>query len=78
LRAACFARLHVGLHVIGFSRSTPSPAARRRPSAVPCRVEGRRKTTVKASDTAPYTAFIWKTIADPFAGRTDAASCPVR
>ncbi len=27
------------------------------------------ETTVKASDTAPYAAFVWKTIADPFAGR---------
>ena len=27
------------------------------------------ETTVKASDTAPYSAFVWKTIADPFAGR---------
>jgi elongation factor G len=26
-------------------------------------------TTTKASDTAPYGAFVWKTIADPFAGR---------
>ena len=25
--------------------------------------------TVAASDTAPYSAFVWKTIADPFAGR---------
>jgi elongation factor G len=27
------------------------------------------ETAVKASDTAPYSAFVWKTIADPFAGR---------
>ena len=27
------------------------------------------ETTVKASDSAPYMAFVWKTIADPFAGR---------
>src|SRR5688572_25005300 len=27
------------------------------------------ETTTKASDTAPYAAFVWKTIADPFAGR---------
>jgi elongation factor G len=26
-------------------------------------------TSFKASDTTPYTAFVWKTIADPFAGR---------
>jgi elongation factor G len=25
--------------------------------------------TVQASDTAPYAAFVWKTVADPFAGR---------
>ena len=27
------------------------------------------ETTVKASDSAPYMAFVWKTVADPFAGR---------
>ena len=27
------------------------------------------ETTIKASDSAPYMAFVWKTIADPFAGR---------
>ena len=27
------------------------------------------ETATKASDTAPYAAFVWKTIADPFAGR---------
>jgi elongation factor G len=27
------------------------------------------ETTTKASDTAPYAVFVWKTIADPFAGR---------
>jgi elongation factor G len=27
------------------------------------------ETTVKVSETAPYAAFVWKTIADPFAGR---------
>lgn len=27
------------------------------------------EVTVPASDTAPYAAFVWKTVADPFAGR---------
>ena len=27
------------------------------------------QTTIKASDSVPYAAFVWKTIADPFAGR---------
>ncbi len=27
------------------------------------------ETTIKASDSAPYMGFVWKTIADPFAGR---------
>jgi elongation factor G len=27
------------------------------------------ETATKAADTAPYAAFVWKTIADPFAGR---------
>src|SRR5581483_5480789 len=35
----------------------------------PAVTEGGDATTLKASDTAPYTAFVWKTIADPFAGR---------
>jgi elongation factor G len=44
---------------------TPSPAER------DFRTLGKdgAETTTKASDTAPYAAFVWKTIADPFAGR---------
>jgi elongation factor G len=30
---------------------------------------GGEETTIPASETAPYSAFVWKTIADPFAGR---------
>jgi elongation factor G len=43
----------------------PSPAER------DFRTLGRddAETTTKASDAAPYAAFVWKTIADPFAGR---------
>jgi len=43
----------------------PSPAER------DFRVTDRQgaETTAKASDSAPYAAFVWKTIADPFAGR---------
>lgn len=46
----------------------PSPAARpfpatRRPTAAGDPV------TVEASDSAPYAAFVWKTVADAFAGR---------
>jgi elongation factor G len=43
----------------------PSPAER------DFRTIGRdgAETTTKASDTAPYAVFVWKTIADPFAGR---------
>jgi elongation factor G len=47
----------------------PSPAARpfaatrRQPSG------GEEAITVEANDTAPYSAYVWKTVADPFAGR---------
>ena len=60
-----------GLHAIGIQplldaivRYVPSPAER--PFAVR---QGEESTTIAASDTAPYAAFVWKTIADPFAGR---------
>jgi elongation factor G len=43
----------------------PSPAEREFRATGPDGAD----TTVKASDTAPYSAFVWKTIADPFAGR---------
>ena len=61
-----------GLHVIGIQplldtivSYVPSPAEREFPAVGADGAE----TTVKASDTAPYMAFVWKTIADPFAGR---------
>jgi elongation factor G len=43
----------------------PSPAEREFRTVGKDGVE----TTTKASDTSPYAAFVWKTIADPFAGR---------
>jgi elongation factor G len=43
----------------------PSPAERDFPTLSKDGAE----TTTKASDSAPYAAFVWKTIADPFAGR---------
>ncbi|MGH9348978.1 MAG: elongation factor G [Vicinamibacterales bacterium] len=61
-----------GLHVIGAQplldaivSYVPSPAERDFPAID---AEG-NDTRIKASDTAPYAAFVWKTIADPFAGR---------
>jgi elongation factor G len=61
-----------GLHVIGMQplldaivAYVPSPAERDFPALD---AEG-KETGVKASDTDPYSAFVWKTIADPFAGR---------
>src|SRR4029077_14967071 len=43
----------------------PSPAERDLPA-----IDAKgSEITVKASDTAPYACFVWKTIADPFAGR---------
>ena len=61
-----------GLHVIGIQplldaiiNYVPSPAERDFPAVGADGAE----TTVKSSDTAPYSAFVWKTVADPFAGR---------
>jgi len=61
-----------GLHVIGIQplldaivSYVPSPAER----DFPALTESGDATTIKASETAPYAAFVWKTIADPFAGR---------
>ena len=61
-----------GLHAIGAQplldaivSYVPSPAERGFPSVD----SGGTETTVTASESAPYAAFVWKTIADPFAGR---------
>jgi elongation factor G len=61
-----------GLHALGIQplldaivRYVPSPAEREFPALDADGTE----ITVKASETAPYSAFVWKTIADPFAGR---------
>ena len=61
-----------GLHVIGMQplldaivSYVPSPAER----DFPVLAENGGETAVKASESAPYAAFVWKTIADPFAGR---------
>ena len=43
----------------------PSPAER----DFPALTEGGDETSLKTADAAPYAAFVWKTIADPFAGR---------
>ena len=60
------------LHAIGLQplldaliSYTPSPADR--PFAA--LTDSGAETTIEASDAAPATAFVWKTIADPFAGR---------
>ena len=44
---------------------TPSPAERDFPALDATGAA----TTLKSSEAAPYSAFVWKTIADPFAGR---------
>jgi elongation factor G len=61
-----------GLHTIGIQplldaivTYVPSPADR----DFPALTAAGEPTGIKATDTAPYTAFVWKTIADPFAGR---------
>ena len=46
-------------------RYVPSPAEREVPAVDASGAE----TLVKAAEHAPYSAFVWKTIADPFAGR---------
>jgi elongation factor G len=60
-----------GLHAIGIQplldaivSYAPSPAERDFRA-----LAGDTETTVKAADNAPYSVFVWKTIADPFAGR---------
>ncbi|MBI3046999.1 MAG: elongation factor G [Acidobacteria bacterium] len=61
-----------GLHVIGIQpfvdailANVASPAEREFPALTKDGAE----TAVKVSDAAPAAAFVWKTIADPFAGR---------
>jgi elongation factor G len=61
-----------GLHMIGIqplldaiANFVPSPAER----DFPALTRDGADTAVKASDAAPVAAFVWKTIADPFAGR---------
>jgi len=61
-----------GLHATGMQpvldaivSYAPSPAERDFRAVGPDGAE----TSVKASDAAPYSALVWKTIADPFAGR---------
>jgi elongation factor G len=61
-----------GLHVIGIQplldaivSYVPSPSER----DFPALSKDGSETTVKAADSASYSAFVWKTIADPFAGR---------
>ena len=48
--------------ILGF---VPSPADREFPAVG---ADG-SEMTVRVSDSAPYSSFVWKTIADPFAGR---------
>jgi elongation factor G len=61
-----------GMHAIGvqplldaIASYVPSAAERAFPA-----LDGQgAETAIKAADSAPYAAFVWKTIADPFAGR---------
>ena len=61
-----------GLHAIGIQplldaivTYIPSPAER----DFAALNDAGEPTSIKVSDSGPYTAFVWKTIADPFAGR---------
>ena len=64
----CTSAVHmVGIQLLldAIVNYVPSPAEREFPALD---AEG-TEMTVKPSDTAPSAAFVWKTIADPFAGR---------
>ncbi len=64
----CTSAVHmVGIQLLldAIVNYVPSPAEREFPVLDADGTE----LTVKPSDTAPYAAFVWKTIADPFAGR---------
>ena len=61
-----------GLHAIGIQplldaivTYVPSPAEREFAAVN----DAGEPVSIKASESGPYTAFVWKTIADPFAGR---------
>jgi elongation factor G len=61
-----------GLHVRGLQPLLdaivdyiPSPAER----DFPALTDAGEETSIKAVESGPYAAFVWKTIADPFAGR---------
>ena len=61
-----------GLHAIGIQplldaivTYIPSPVEREFPAVN----DAGEPTSIKANESGPYTAFVWKTIADPFAGR---------
>jgi elongation factor G len=61
-----------GMHALGIqplldavATYVPSPADR----DFPALDDKGEPTAIKASESAPYAAFVWKTIADPFAGR---------
>ena len=66
------ARLHVGAaehrRAAAARRHRRVPAVARR-SAVQRRRQGGREVARPADENAPVAAFVWKTIADPFAGR---------
>jgi elongation factor G len=62
------ALLNVGVHPLldAIVAYVPSPADRPFPAV---KRDGSGEIAVPASDTAPYSAFVWRTVADPFAGR---------
>jgi elongation factor G len=60
--------LNAGIHQLldGIVEYVPSPAERPAPAL---KRNAGETTSVTATDGGPYSAFVWKTIADPFAGR---------
>jgi elongation factor G len=62
------ALLNIGVHQLmdAIVEYVPSPAERPVPAL---KRSSDETSTVLASDGGPYAAFVWKTIADPFAGR---------
>jgi elongation factor G len=62
------ALLNVGVHALldALVAYVPPPAERPFPAV---KRDGSGDIAVPASDAAPYSAFVWRTVADPFAGR---------
>jgi elongation factor G len=62
--------LNIGIQPLLDAIVAYAPAPAERPFAATKRQKnGGDELTIDANDTAPYAAYVWKTVADPFAGR---------